>query len=78
MRLTIERTDRLTSVDGVECRVWNGRTDDGVLCLVLVHRIVVREDNDCGAFEAALVERPRPANWPERGLPADVAPPTVR
>lgn len=41
MRLTIESTDEIKELDGVPVRVWEGVTDDGGVCFVLVHRIVV-------------------------------------
>lgn len=40
-RLQIEPTDTLMTVDGIPVRVWNGISEAGSPCLVLVHRIIV-------------------------------------
>lgn len=39
MRLQIESTEKLTTLDGVPVRMWKGVTDQGVECFVFVHRI---------------------------------------
>jgi hypothetical protein len=57
MKLFIEATDQLTTIDGVPVRVWRGETEDGVPCLAFVHRIVVRDDEDYTRFERELVEK---------------------
>lgn len=57
MKLTIEATDKLTHLDGVQVRVWNGVTEQGTPCLVFVHRIAVEEHQDTASFERELSER---------------------
>ena len=57
MTITITATDRLTEMDGVPVRVWDGVTANGIPCHVFVHRIAVREDRDCSQFEAELAEK---------------------
>jgi hypothetical protein len=44
MKLQIEPTEILTTIDGVECRVWNGVTEDDKQVFVFIHRIATRED----------------------------------
>lgn len=57
MELLIESTDELTTMDGVPVRVWHGTTDNGVKCLVFVHRIAVHKSQDNSLFQAVLLEQ---------------------
>lgn len=57
MRITIEATDKLTEIDGVPVRLWEGVTDGGVPCKVFVHRVAVRDHHDTGAFDRELAEQ---------------------
>ena len=45
MRIQIEPTGQKMVVDGVTVRAWNGITEDGHPCLVLVHRVVTWSDD---------------------------------
>jgi hypothetical protein len=55
MRLQIEPTEIVTTLDGVECRVWNGISEHGAQCFVFVHRIAIRAGEPGGeALEAEL------------------------
>ena len=69
MKITIESTDETPTLDGVECRLWRGVSEGGVACLVYVHRIAVREDQNPADFEAELFTRPNPVTASERGRP---------
>lgn len=60
MKLTIESTDKLTHIDGVAVRVWNGVTEKGTKCLVFVHRVAVAETEDATDFERELSEQLEP------------------
>jgi hypothetical protein len=44
MRIQMEPSDHIVSVDGVLCRVWNGVTEDDRQVFVFVHRIASREE----------------------------------
>jgi hypothetical protein len=57
MKLLMESTDHIVSLDGVECRVWNAVTETNIQCFVFVHLIAVRELEDRSEF-AVLLERP--------------------
>lgn len=57
MKITIVSTDQITEIDGVPVRAWLGVTEDGIECDVFVHRVAVRDDRDCGRFEAELKEK---------------------
>lgn len=60
MKIVIESTDQVTDVDGIPVRVWNGMTEQGTPCVVLVHRLVVRSDADTERFERELLTMPTP------------------
>jgi hypothetical protein len=54
VKLTIESTDQVTHLEGVPVRVWRGRTERGIACLVFVHRVAVHEASDSAEFEREL------------------------
>jgi hypothetical protein len=54
MRVQMVPTDIVTTLDGVECRVWNGVTEDHKQVFVFVHRIASREEIE------GLAERNQP------------------
>ena len=57
MRLQIEPSDKIVSIDGVTCRAWNGVNEKGVTCIVLVHLIMVDKDADAADFDFELIEK---------------------
>lgn len=57
MKITITATDKLTRIGGVPCRIWDGLTESGIPCLVLVHRVVVHKDHDQAEFQRQLLEQ---------------------
>ncbi len=64
MQIQIEATDKLTTMDGVPVRLWEGTTASGIPCKVFVHRIAVHNDHDSSQFEAELAEQMPPARPP--------------
>jgi hypothetical protein len=57
MKIVIESTATLTTLDGVPCRIWMGLTGAGTPCEVFVHRIAVPAEEDTAAFDAELEEQ---------------------
>lgn len=57
MKITITATHHITTLEGVEGRVWHGVTEGGVKCYVFVHAIAVAEDDDTTEFEQELEEK---------------------
>ena len=58
MKITIENTSEIVTLpNGTQARVWDGVTESGVRCHLLVTRIAVHKDDDCGAFERELLEK---------------------
>jgi hypothetical protein len=56
MRIQIESTTEIVTVNGVEARMWEGATESGVPVIVWIPRIAVRDDQDTRQFEAELQE----------------------
>ena len=57
MKITIEATDQLTTVRGVQVRLWEGVTERGIKCKVFVPLIAVHKDEDSAQFDAELEEQ---------------------
>jgi len=68
MKIEIESTDKVTEIDGVQVRLWNGTTDQGVKCLVFVHRLAVKYLQDQSQFQKELKEMQAPVSI-ERVIP---------
>lgn len=68
MRITIESTSKIVQVNGVSCRVWEGKTDSGIRLTALIPRIAVRDGQDTSQFERELEETKPPSAdveaWP--------------
>ena len=60
MKITIEATEKITTIDGVQVRLWEGVTETGTKCLVFVHRVAVHDGEDPGQFEKELEEQMPP------------------
>jgi hypothetical protein len=58
MKILMEPTDHVVTVDGVECRVWNGVTEKDTQCFVFVHRIAVRNSDDQQEFDDLFEQWP--------------------
>jgi hypothetical protein len=75
MKVRLESTTKVVTVDGVEARVWEGETDSGIPIAALITRIAVEEGQPQGQFLAELAQcRPPTAGspaaeaWPMRML----------
>jgi hypothetical protein len=60
MKIAIEATEKLTQMDGVPVRLWEGVTEQGTLCKVFVHRIAVHKSQDAETFDRELKEQVPP------------------
>lgn len=70
MKLQIESTSTIVTIDGVTCRQWNGVTDGGTRCHLLVHRIAAHHLDDASEFERELAEMPEPIELSPREFSA--------
>ena len=57
MKLQITATEKITDIEGVPVRVWEGVAERGIPCVVFVHRIAVHKDHDASQFDAELREQ---------------------
>jgi len=60
MKITMEATEKITRLEGVPVRLWEGVTESGIKCQVFVHRIAVHLDQDPTEFERELKEQMPP------------------
>jgi hypothetical protein len=70
MKITLESTDKIVRLNGVESRVWQGQTESGVPCHAFITLIAVDKTEDHTQFERELTEhtapRPELAVYPMR------------
>jgi hypothetical protein len=69
MKITLESTSQIVQLDGVECRVWEGKTASGVPLTAFIARVAVEVGHDASEFQRELAEQaqPRPTEyWPLR------------
>jgi hypothetical protein len=60
MKITIESTTKIVTLNGIECRIWEGATERGVKLHAYIPRVAVRDDLDTSQFEAELREHAAP------------------
>jgi hypothetical protein len=63
MTIVITPTEKLTYLDGVPVRLWEGVTEDGIACKVFVHRIAVHKDYNSAKFDECLTDQMPPSQW---------------
>ena len=54
MKITIESTEKIVTLNGIDCRVWEGETERGIKLHCFIPRIGVARDQD---FEQELKEQ---------------------
>lgn len=60
MKITIESTSKLVTLDGVPARVWQGKTETGIPVACFITRIAVDRAENCAEFERELTEHAAP------------------
>ncbi len=63
MTITIQPTGKITNIDGVTCRVWEGTTDRGAKCTLFIHRVAAAADGDTEEFDRELKEQLPPGRY---------------
>ena len=64
MKITIENTNDIQMLDGVETRRWNGEVEGGGKCHVFVHRVaVLKGTTDEFKADVELDEKVPPKDW---------------
>ena len=57
MKLILQNTDKIVEVNGIPCRVWEGKTESGIECHAMIALVGVHRDLDSSQFEAELQEK---------------------
>jgi hypothetical protein len=71
MKITIESTDELVTINGsVPARIWEGVSEGGVAVICLVTRIAVKKEADCTEFDRELAEQREPSVEALRAFPS--------
>lgn len=63
MRVTLESTPEITTLDGIRGRIWNGETADGIPVTALIARIAAPHEQ-AAQFDAELVAVAEPVESP--------------
>lgn len=62
MQITVESTSKIVEINGVPCRVWEGRTAAGIKCHCYIPRIACDKDEPrTEEFERDLKETRPPS-----------------
>lgn len=64
MKVTAVPTSTITTIEGVQARVWKATTEDGVEFMMFVVRCAVPEDADQQQFQVHLKSMPEPQQAP--------------
>jgi hypothetical protein len=58
MKVTLQSTDKIVTINGIEARVWEGKTERGIACFALIPRIACPIAANAAEFERELLDRP--------------------
>lgn len=61
MRITVESTSKMVTLNGVPARIWEGRTESGIAVHCYITRIAHDLDADSTQFEAELQQTRTPS-----------------
>ena len=61
MKMLIESTGDLVSIDGVQTRRWVGVTENGERCEVFIHRVEINPFDYPAELERDLLEQKQPS-----------------
>lgn len=60
VKVILESTTKIVTIDGMPARIWEGKTESGVPCFAMITRIGVDRKEDTSQFEAELKECKEP------------------
>jgi hypothetical protein len=61
MKLIIESTTKVVTLNGVQCRIWEGTTASGIKVHAYIPRVGVDKNQDNSQFQAELEEQRPPS-----------------
>lgn len=70
MKVTLEATSKVVTLNGVPARIWEGQTEKGIPVHAFVTRIAVARDQDSSEFERDLQETRTPSVEVNAAYPA--------
>lgn len=65
MKITLESTSQIVQLNGVNCRVWEGKSEGGARLTAFIVRVAVDPDGDASELERELKAQRAPSvAWP--------------
>jgi hypothetical protein len=61
MKITIENTSKIVTLNDVPARIWEGQTESGIKLYAYITRIAVAEAQDQSEFERELIQQSAPS-----------------
>jgi hypothetical protein len=68
--IVLKNTDRIIDVNGIQSRLWEGKTESGIPVHCLIVRIAVNKEADQSEFEKELLYRDPPSPASDAAFPA--------
>lgn len=56
MKITIENTNKISTLSGVPARIWEGETESGIKIICYVTRIVIKDMRKSAEFDREFVK----------------------
>ena len=69
MKISVESTTKVVYLDGIQCRIWEGQTENGVSMHCYIARVAVKDDLDRTQFETELRECREPSYEVQQAIP---------
>jgi hypothetical protein len=69
MLIILKNTDKLIDVNGIQSRLWEGKTDTGIFVSCLIIRIAVEAKEDQTEFDRELIECRPPSPAADQAFP---------
>jgi hypothetical protein len=63
MQVTMESTEEIIKIDGVQTRLWKGTTDTGIKVHCFIHRISPQQHDQLEEFENEFIEQQKPITY---------------
>lgn len=69
MMIILENTDKLIDVNGIQSRLWQGKTESGIQVTCLIIRLAVNAEEDQTEFDRELLETRPPSPEADKAFP---------
>ena len=63
MKVTMESTEKIVKIDGIQTRLWTGMTDTGIEVHCFIYRIWPQRHYQLEQFENELIEQLKPITY---------------